>query len=72
MELLYKKYRRTDYCCGTNGILNKLYKINYKRFKNAQINEEVVENNIKLKQMQSLTTNLSSLNGVWWYVICNE
>jgi hypothetical protein len=34
--------------------------------RNAQINEEVVENNIKLKeQMQSLTTNLYLLNGVY-------
>jgi hypothetical protein len=31
-----------------------------------QINEEVLENNLKLKdQMQSLTTNLSSLNNVY-------
>jgi hypothetical protein len=34
--------------------------------RNAQINEEVLENNLKLKdQMQSLTTNLSSLNNVY-------
>jgi hypothetical protein len=34
--------------------------------RNAQINEEVAENNIKLKeQMQSLTSNLSSLNNVY-------
>jgi hypothetical protein len=54
--------------------LNSLYKIQLQSAsRNAQINEEVAENNIKLKeQMQSLTTNLSSLNGVWWYVICNE
>jgi gliding motility-associated protein GldL len=47
--------------------LNSLYKIQLQSAsRNAQINEEVVENNIKLKeQMQSLTTNLSSLNGVY-------
>jgi hypothetical protein len=34
--------------------------------RNAQINEEVAENNLKLKdQMQSLTSNLSSLNNVY-------
>jgi hypothetical protein len=34
--------------------------------RNAQVNEEVVENNLKLKeQMQSLTSNLSSLNSVY-------
>jgi hypothetical protein len=39
-----------------------LYKIQLQSAsRNAQINEEVAENNIKLKeQMQSLTTNLSS------------
>ncbi len=47
--------------------LNSLYKIQLQSAsKNAQINEEVVENNIKLKeQMQSLTSNLSSLNNVY-------
>lgn len=47
--------------------INGLYKIQLETSaKNAQINEEVVENNIKLKdQMQSLTTNLSSLNNVY-------
>jgi hypothetical protein len=46
--------------------LNSLYKIQLQSAsRNAQINEEA-ENNIKLKeQMQSLTTNLSSLNGVY-------
>jgi hypothetical protein len=40
-------------------------KYNYKA-RNAQINDEVLENNLKLKeQMQSLTTNLSSLNNVY-------
>jgi hypothetical protein len=52
--------------------LNSLYKIQLQSAsRNAQINEEVAENNIKLKKMQSLTTNLSSLS-IWWYVICNE
>jgi gliding motility-associated protein GldL len=47
--------------------LNSLYKIQLESAsKNAKINEEVVENNIKLKeQMQSLTSNLSSLNTVY-------
>lgn len=47
--------------------LNSLYKIQLQTAsRNAQINEEVVENNIKLKeQMQSLTTNLSSLNTIY-------
>lgn len=47
--------------------INGLYKIQLETSaKNAQINDEVVENNIKLKdQMQSLTTNLSSLNNVY-------
>jgi hypothetical protein len=34
--------------------------------RNAQINNEVAENNLKLKdQMQTLTANLSSLNNVY-------
>ncbi len=47
--------------------LNSLYKIQLESAsRNAQINEEVAENNIKLKeQMQSLTSNLSSLNNVY-------
>lgn len=47
--------------------LNSLYKIQLQSAsRNAQINEEVLENNVKLKeQMQSLTTNLSSLNNVY-------
>jgi gliding motility-associated protein GldL len=47
--------------------LNSLYKIQLQgATRNAQINEEVLENNMKLKeQMQSLTTNLSSLNNVY-------
>lgn len=47
--------------------LNSLYKVQLQSAsRNAQINEEVAENNLKLKeQMQSLTTNLSSLNNVY-------
>ena len=47
--------------------LNSLYKIQIQSSsRNAQINEEVAENNLKLKeQMQSLTSNLSSLNNVY-------
>jgi gliding motility-associated protein GldL len=47
--------------------LNSLYKVQLQSAsRNAQINEEVAENNIKLKeQMQSLTSNLSSLNNVY-------
>jgi gliding motility-associated protein GldL len=46
--------------------LNSLYKVQLQSAsRNAQINEEVLEN-LKLKdQMQSLTTNLSSLNNVY-------
>ncbi len=47
--------------------LNSLYKIQLESAsRNAQINNEVAENNLKLKdQMQSLTSNLSHLNGVY-------
>jgi gliding motility-associated protein GldL len=47
--------------------LNSLYKIQLESAsRNAQINNEVAENNLKLKdQMQSLTSNLSSLNNVY-------
>lgn len=47
--------------------LNSLYKVQLdSASRNAQINEEVAENNSKLKdQMQSLTSNLSSLNNVY-------
>jgi gliding motility-associated protein GldL len=47
--------------------LNSLYKIQLQSAsRNAQINEEVAENNLKLKdQMLSLTSNLSSLNNVY-------
>jgi len=47
--------------------LNSLYKMQLESAsRNAQINNEVAENNLKLKdQMQSLTSNLSSLNNVY-------
>ncbi len=47
--------------------LNSLYKVQLQSAaRNEQINEEVLENNLKLKeQMKSLTTNLSSLNNVY-------
>lgn len=47
--------------------LNSLYKVQLQSAsRNAQINDEVAENNLKLKdQMQSLTSNLSSLNNVY-------
>ena len=47
--------------------LNSLYQVQMQAAeKNAQINSEVAENNLKLKdQMQSLTSNLSSLNNVY-------
>ncbi len=47
--------------------LNGLYKIQLESAsKNAQINDEIAQNNLKLKdQMQSLTSNLSSLNNVY-------
>lgn len=47
--------------------LNGLYKVQLQSAeRNAQINNEVAENNLKLKdQMQSLTSNLSTLNNVY-------
>ena len=47
--------------------LNGLYQVQLQTAeRNAQINNEVAENNIKLKeQMQSLTSNLSTLNNVY-------
>lgn len=47
--------------------LNSLYQVQLQSAeRNAQINNEVAENNMKLKdQMQSLTSNLSSLNNVY-------
>lgn len=47
--------------------INALYKIQLdSASKTAQLNEEVAENSVKLnQQMQSLTSNLSSLNNVY-------
>jgi gliding motility-associated protein GldL len=47
--------------------LNSLYTVQLQSAeRNAQINNEVAENNLKLKdQMQTLTANLSSLNNVY-------
>lgn len=47
--------------------LNGLYSVQVQSAeRNAQINNEVAENNLKLKdQMQSLTSNLSTLNNVY-------
>ena len=47
--------------------LNAMYKTQLESAtKNADINREVAENNLKLKeQMQSLTSNLSTLNAVY-------
>jgi gliding motility-associated protein GldL len=47
--------------------LNGMYKVQLdSATRNAEINKEVAENNLKLKdQMQSLTANLSSLNNVY-------
>ncbi|MFZ4105609.1 gliding motility protein GldL [Flavobacterium sp.] len=47
--------------------LNGLYQVQLESAeRNAQINNEVAENNLKLKdQMQSLTSNLSTLNNVY-------
>ena len=47
--------------------LNGLYQVQFQSAeRNAKINDEVAENNLKLKdQMQSLTSNLSTLNNVY-------
>ena len=47
--------------------LNSLYQVQLQSAeRNAKINEEVAENNLKLKdQMQSLASNLSTLNNVY-------
>ena len=47
--------------------LNSMYKVQLESAtKNADINREVAENNLKLKeQMMSLTSNLSTLNAVY-------
>jgi hypothetical protein len=65
--LLLKKYSEELTTAAAQMESFSLYKIQLQSAsRNAQINEEVAENNIKLKeQMQSLTTNLSSLNGVY-------
>jgi gliding motility-associated protein GldL len=63
-----KKYAEEMTLAAANmESLNGLYKIQLESAsKNAQINDEVAENNLKLKdQMQSLTSNLSSLNNVY-------
>ncbi|MES2544899.1 MAG: gliding motility protein GldL [Bacteroidota bacterium] len=63
-----KKYAEEMSLAAANmESLNGLYKIQLESAsKNAQINDEVAENNLKLKdQMQSLTSNLSSLNNVY-------
>ena len=63
-----KKYsEELTLAAGQMESLNSLYKIQLQSAsRNAQINEEVLENNVKLKeQMQSLTANLSSLNHVY-------
>ena len=68
LSLLQKKYsEELTLAAAQMESLNSLYKIQIQSSsRNAQINEEVVENNIKLKeQMQSLTSNLSSLNNVY-------
>lgn len=47
--------------------LNSMYRVQLESAtRNAEINKEVAENNLKLKeQMQSLTSNMSSLNTVY-------
>ena len=52
---------------GQLETLNGLYTVQVQSAeRNAQINNEVAENNLKLKdQMQSLTSNLSTLNNVY-------
>ncbi|HLW62907.1 MAG TPA: gliding motility protein GldL [Flavobacterium sp.] len=49
------------------GTLNTMYKVQLESAtKNADINKEVAENNLKLKeQMMALTSNLSTLNAVY-------
>ena len=52
---------------GQLETLNGLYLVQVQSAeRNAKINDEVAENNLKLKdQMQSLTSNLSTLNNVY-------
>ena len=63
-----KKYAEEMSKAATNmEALNGLYAVQVQSAeRNAQINNEVAENNLKLKdQMQSLTSNLSTLNNVY-------
>ena len=63
-----KKYAEEMSKAASNlETLNSLYTVQVQSAeRNAQINNEVAENNLKLKdQMQSLTSNLSTLNNVY-------
>lgn len=63
-----KKYsEEMTYAAAQMETLNNLYKVQVESAsRQAEINEAVVENAARLKdQMASLTTNLSSLNGVY-------
>lgn len=63
-----KKYsEEMSKAAGQLETLNGLYQVQVQSAeRNAQINNEVAENNLKLKdQMQSLTSNLSTLNNVY-------
>ena len=63
-----KKYSEEMNLAAANmESLNASYKLQLQSSdKNVQINSEVAENNLKLKdQMQSLTSNLSTLNNVY-------
>lgn len=63
-----KKYAEEMSKAASNlETLNGLYAVQVQSAeRNAQINNEVAENNLKLKdQMQSLTSNLSTLNNVY-------
>ena len=63
-----KKYsEEMSKAAGQLETLNGLYNVQVQSAeRNAKINDEVAENNLKLKdQMQSLTSNLSTLNNVY-------
>ena len=63
-----KKYaEEMTNAAGHMESLNGLYKVQLQSAeKHAAVNDEVAENNLKLKdQMQSLTSNLSTLNNVY-------
>lgn len=63
-----KKYsEEMTKAAGQLETLNGLYQVQLQSAeRNAKINDEVAENNLKLKdQMQSLTSNLSTLNNVY-------